>query len=93
MWIMVTQRRAGYWPAMPRYFFHVFNDDVTIDEEGQDFTDQALAHARALREARELMAETVRTGRIVLSHRIAVDDAEGRRLFEVTFGDALDIKE
>lgn len=45
---------------MPRYFFHVFNDEQTVDQEGVDLADQEGAMALAAAEARNLAAESVK---------------------------------
>ena len=77
---------------MPRFYFHVFNDDTVLDEEGQELADLAAAHACAIREARALMGDTLRTGRIVLSHHIGIEDDAGNQVCNVTFGEAVEIR-
>lgn len=46
---------------MPRYFFHVLNDEQTVDQEGVELADQEAAMALAAAEARNLAAESVRS--------------------------------
>lgn len=56
---------------MPRYCFHVFNDEQTVDEEGVELADQAAAMALAAAEARNLAAESVKIhSHLILRHRI-----------------------
>lgn len=78
---------------MPRYFFHVFNDEQTVDEEGVELADQEAAMALAASEARNLAAESVKIhSHLILRHRIEVADAEGRTIGQVRFGDAIRIE-
>jgi hypothetical protein len=76
---------------MPRFYFHLYNDLVAMDEEGRDFPDLDAARAMAVCEAREMMSETVMAGRITLDHRIDVADETGKVLATVMFRDAVAI--
>ena len=78
---------------MPRYFFHVYDDDVAQDDEGQELPNVAAARLVAIRGARDLIAEQVRHGHFVLSHWIDVSDDQGDKVLTVTFRDVVDIKE
>jgi hypothetical protein len=78
--------------AMPRYFFNVYNDETSLDEEGSDFPDLAAARAHAIAGARSLMSDTLKEGRIDLSHHIAIVDEDGRLLADVAFGDAVEVR-
>ncbi|WP_414713333.1 DUF6894 family protein [Sphingomonas sp.] len=80
-------------PLVPRYFFHVYDDIIAQDEEGEELPNFAAARLNALKGARELIAEQVRHGYIVLSHWIDVVDEQGDAVLTVTFKDAVDIKE
>ncbi|MET1111699.1 MAG: hypothetical protein ABWX67_09265 [Allosphingosinicella sp.] len=77
---------------MPRYFFHLYNDIVAMDEEGADFPDLTAARANGVREARAMMLETVAEGRINLSHRIDIADETGAVLATITFGEAVKVE-
>jgi hypothetical protein len=77
---------------MPRFFFNVFDDATTIDEVGQDLPDVAAAHEAALEEARAILADEVRSGRIDLSHRIEVEDEERRPVLLLPFSAAVEIE-
>jgi hypothetical protein len=77
---------------MPRYFFHLYNDIYAQDEEGRELPDLEVAHANAVREARELMMETLSKGELDLSHRIEVTDETGAVLATITFGEAVLVK-
>jgi len=77
---------------MPLYYFHVYNDDVTMDEEGQDFPDAAAARVQAVKSVRELICDDVRKGRVTLSDRIEVEDAHHRPMLTLTYGETVEIK-
>lgn len=76
---------------MPRFFFHVHDDDDAFDEEGRELPDFATARAEAIRSARALARDEVSRGRLNLSHRIEVADECGVAVAIVTFGDAIDV--
>jgi hypothetical protein len=79
---------------MARYFFHVFNDEETRDEEGAEFPDMPAALQRAAYEARILAAESIREhGHLILAHRIQIEDEGGHALGTVRFGDAVVIRQ
>jgi hypothetical protein len=78
---------------MPLYYFHVYNDDITLDDEGAELADEHAALARAIKEARVLAAETVRNGHLTTDHRIEVVDADQNPIGTVTFGEAVEIRD
>ena len=77
---------------MPRFFFNLFDDGATIDEVGVDLPDLAAAREAALEEARAVISEEVRRGRIDLSHRIEVEDEQRRPVFMLPFSAAVEIE-
>ena len=77
---------------MPRYYFHLFNDVNARDEEGVEFPNDAVAMQKAIKSARELAAESVRQGRLILDHRIEVEDDGGRRVGIVHFRDVVQVE-
>ena len=77
---------------MPRYYFHIYNDDVTMDDEGAELADDEAARARAVKEARVLAADTVLHGHLTSHHRIEIVDAERNPVGTVYFGEAVDIR-
>lgn len=77
---------------MARYFFNLFNDDVTMDEQGVILADDTAAHERAVKEARAMAAESVRLGHLTASHYIEYLDAARQRLGKVRFDEAIDIR-
>jgi hypothetical protein len=77
---------------VPRYFFHVFNDETSLDDEGLELPTLKAAQAHAITAARSIMSDELKAGRIVLSHHIAVHGENGGILLDVTFGDAVEIR-
>lgn len=77
---------------MPRYFFHVFNDEVSIDEEGSMLPDLESAREIAMDGCRDLVCESVQKGHLNLDHRIDVADEKGDVLMQVTFREAFTIQ-
>jgi hypothetical protein len=74
-----------------RYFFHLYNDIITRDDEGRELANEQAARAHALDEARVMAADGVRHGHLRLGHHIRVTDASGAEAFRVTFADAVRI--
>ena len=77
---------------MPRFFFNIFDDNVTIDEQGVDLPGVAAAHEEAHRAARAILCREMKAGRINLSHRIEVEDAEHRPVLTLPFSAAVEIE-
>ena len=78
---------------MPQYFFHVYDDIIAQDEEGNNLPNEAAARLQALKGARELAAEQVKRGYLVRSHWIDVADENGDVLMTITFGNAVEVKD
>lgn len=77
---------------MPRYFFHLYNNVETHDDEGIVLPDGKAAHERAIVDARRMMAARLEEkGDISLSHWIEVEDELGETLVIVKFGDVVKI--
>jgi hypothetical protein len=77
---------------MPRYFFHVFNDEITLDEEGVEVADLEAARAFAIESARSLVCDSVKHGHLNLDHRIEIADESDARKMTVTFREAFTIQ-
>jgi len=77
---------------MPLYYFNIYNDDVTLDEEGANLADDQAARAHAINAARSLAADTASKGHLVLDHRIEIEDADHKAVGTVRFGEAVDIR-
>lgn len=74
---------------MQRFFFHVFDEDTTLDEQGQMAADVAVARGVALASARELICEQVRSGHLNLQNYIMVTNEFGQEVFRVSYAEAV----
>ena len=77
---------------MPRYFFHLYEDFIVLDEEGSDLADVGAARGEAIRSARSIMAEQIGQGQLNLGHRIEVEDANGEPVLTLTFSEAVTVE-
>jgi len=78
---------------MPRFYFHLLNDMDVPDNEGQDLADVQAARSCALELARFEASEMVkRNGRIVLWHRIDIEDEQHRIVDTVRFRDVVEVE-
>lgn len=77
---------------MPRFYFHIFNDDAVLDEEGAELPDWEAARARAITSARALACDSIQKGHLNLDHRIEVADETDKRVMTVTFRESFTIQ-
>ena len=77
---------------MPRFFFHVYDDVVALDEDGVELVNVDMAQAMAVRAARALAADQVAKGLLTLHHRIEVTDEAGAHVATVAFSDAVAVE-
>jgi hypothetical protein len=77
---------------VPRYFFNVYNDDVTLDDEGAELLDPHAARAYAVKHARALAADTVLHGHLTAHHRIEIVDRHQNPVGTVRFDEAVAIR-
>ena len=78
---------------MPRFYFHLLNDVDAPDEEGKELADLDAAREHARRNIRFTAAESLKEqGRVVLSHRIQIEDGGGNVLDTVFFSDVVNIE-
>jgi hypothetical protein len=76
---------------VPRYHFHLRDRaGLTEDVQGRELADLAVARARAIREARAIICDDVRHGRIDLSGQIEVTDGGGEVVLTLLFSEAVD---
>ncbi|MFL6760722.1 DUF6894 family protein [Sphingomonas sp.] len=79
---------------MPRFYFHLINDIDVPDLEGVELPDIHAARAQAIEQARGMIGEMTKTeGRIVLHHRVDIEDEDGRVLDSVIFGDVITVED
>lgn len=74
---------------MPRFFFHLYDDEVALDAEGMEFADASAAKEEAIQNARAIACAEVVEGHLGLNHRIEVTDANDSPVATVTFKDAV----
>ena len=72
-----------------RFFFHVFDAIVAMDEEGELADDLQAARTIAFKGARELLCEQISQGYLNLDNYIVIADQSGHELARVRFGEAL----
>ncbi|MCJ8156617.1 DUF6894 family protein [Sphingomonas sp. LaA6.9] len=76
---------------MLKYFFHLHNHLESRDREGKFLPDLNAAREVAISAARDIMSNNIKDGELCLSHRIEVEDASGRKVLVLRFGEALSI--
>jgi hypothetical protein len=77
---------------MSLYFFHLRDGvDIALDPEGRELSDREAIVASALAEARSIIGEDAKGGRIVLDQRIDVEDEFQNILHTLHFVDAVEI--
>jgi len=79
---------------MGRYYFNLFNDHETIDEEGIELADDDAAREWARREIQYQAGESVKMhGHLVLSHHMVIYDAGASQIDTITFGDVIAVRD
>lgn len=74
---------------MPRFFFHIRHEGQLVrDPEGTELADLAAARAEALADARELLADQIKGGRVTYEGQIEIWDELERVLATVLLQDA-----
>ena len=77
---------------MPLFFFHLYDDIVSLDEEGQELEDADAARQKGVETAREMACTEVRRGHLYLGHRVDVEDEGGVTIATVHFRDVVKIE-
>ena len=96
--MMQVRRPEQTWPgissnkAMPRFYFDIYNDDVTQDPEGTELRDDTAALAFAVKQIRSLAADTVLHGHFTASHRLEILDVERNQVASMRFDEAVDVR-
>lgn len=78
--------------CMRRYFFHLFNDETSLDPEGRELPNDAAALQEAAKCARAMAADSVSKGHLVLDHRVEVVGDEQRKVGTVYFRDVVKVE-
>ena len=78
---------------VPRFYFHLHDDIDVPDDEGVELPDLEAARAHAVQCARVMFGEMAKDeGRVVLHHRIDIEDEQGAVLDTVHFRDAVTVE-
>jgi hypothetical protein len=77
---------------MPRYFFHLCEDDRIDDEEGRVLSGADEARKIAVDCARDIVCADVMQGHLDLNHSIAVVGESGEHVLTMTFREAIQIR-
>jgi hypothetical protein len=79
---------------VPRFYFHLHNDVDVPDDEGVELPDLQAARTHAVRSARVTFAETAKDNvRVVLHHRIDIENEQRVVLDTVHFRDAVKVED
>jgi hypothetical protein len=70
---------------VPRFFFHLYDDMVVLDEEGKVLPSTDAAREDALANARHMACAEVLDGHLGLNHRIEVTDSNDAPVANVHF--------
>lgn len=77
---------------MALYYFHLRDgEDILLDPDGRILEGAGAIALCALVEARALISEEARSGRIRLNQRIDVEDADGVVVHSLPFSEAIEI--
>ena len=74
---------------MPRFFFHLYDDQVVLDPEGKELPTVEAARREAITTARHMACAEVHEGHLGLNHRIEVTDANDAPIATVRFKDVV----
>ena len=77
---------------MPRYYFHLCDDDILWDEEGAELPNAEAALKRAFEIARDIAGWNVRDGHLTRSHQIKIAGPSGEDIGVIAFDEAVQIK-
>jgi hypothetical protein len=77
---------------MGTYYFHLRDgEDILLDPDGSELSDMAAVVARALAEARAIIAADATSGTIKLNQRLDVQDHLGAVVHSLQFEDAVQV--
>ena len=75
---------------MGRFYFHLrAGDELTSDDEGMDLPDLSAAKREAMRTARELLVEAIKSGKQTVPEAFVIADDEGRALDTISLAAVL----
>ena len=74
---------------MSRFFFHLYDDIASMDDEGKELPSASAAHEEAIRNARHMACAEVLQGHLGLDHSIEVTDRLDAPVATVFFKDVV----
>lgn len=77
---------------MPRFFFHLSDEELVQDLDGIDFPDADAARAAAVEGIRSMICDQVKKGRLCLGYSLEVTDEAGERVVALQFADAVQVE-
>jgi hypothetical protein len=78
--------------AVQRFYFHLYDDVISMDEEGTELPSLQAARERAIENARALACAEVLEGNLNLKHRIDIADEDGDVVATVHFRDVVELE-
>jgi hypothetical protein len=77
---------------MPRYYFNLYNDEVTTDHEGIELADDRAARSYAVQQVRAVAADSVLNGHITASRWLEIVDEDLAAIACVRVDEAVDFR-
>ena len=75
---------------MTRFYFHLRSgDELMLDEEGQNCSDISAALTEAVKSAREILSEAIKTGKDRVPEAFVIADEHGREIESVLLATAM----
>jgi hypothetical protein len=75
---------------MTRFFFHIKDGkDLIEDDEGSEAPDVTVVRALALKAAREMWAEAIKTGQELRADAFVIVDEQGQQIMVLPLTEAL----
>jgi hypothetical protein len=77
---------------VPRFFFHLYDDVVSLDGEGNELPDMGAAREKAISRAPAIACQEVLEGHLNLGHRIEGEDERGAPVLTAHFSDVVKLE-
>jgi len=77
---------------MGRYYFHLYDDMIVIDEEGMELSGPDAARDKGRAMARDMACTEVLEGHLNLRHRIEIVDEDSQPVATIPFRDTIRVE-